>query len=68
MGFVDDKQAKELAKDLPKSDIFAVVADYQTQGRGTKGRSWMSGANNMFMTISLPMKRLPVTLTMIPLR
>lgn len=59
--------AKEI---LPtnKDNIYAVVADHQSKGRGTRGRAWISGANNLFMTISLPLNKFSISLTLIPLR
>lgn len=47
---------------------FAVVAGHQNAGRGTRGRTWLSGSNNLFMSVALRLKSIPTPLTLIPLR
>jgi len=49
-------------------DLFAVVTQLQTNGRGTRGRSWISGSKNLLMTVSVKMSTIMTPLTLIPLR
>lgn len=49
-------------------ETFAVVADHQTKGRGTRGRNWISGASNLFITISIPVSKITIPWTLVPLR
>jgi len=46
----------------------AVCAENQIVGRGTRGRDWFGAPGNVFLTVALPMARLPVPLTLVPLR
>ena len=51
------KYAQTIAQDL-ESDRKVIIADEQTDGIGTKGRSWYTGkGNNIAMTIILHTKR-----------
>ena len=51
------KYAQTIAQDL-ESDKKVIIADEQTEGIGTKGRSWYTGkGNNIAMTIILHTKR-----------
>jgi BirA family biotin operon repressor/biotin-[acetyl-CoA-carboxylase] ligase len=50
------------------SSFFAVVADQQTSGRGTSGRTWESSSGNLYLTVALPLASIPVTLTLLPLQ
>jgi biotin-[acetyl-CoA-carboxylase] ligase BirA-like protein len=50
------------------ADVFAVVADYQNQGRGTRGRTWTSASGNMYMTLVVKMDKVGIPLTLVPLR
>jgi BirA family biotin operon repressor/biotin-[acetyl-CoA-carboxylase] ligase len=50
------------------SSFFAVVADQQTAGRGTSGRTWESSSGNLYLTVALPLASIPVTLTLLPLQ
>jgi biotin-(acetyl-CoA carboxylase) ligase len=54
----------------------AVIADQQSHGRGTQGRTWESQPSdldnngegyNLFLSVAIPMKYIPVTLTLLPL-
>jgi BirA family biotin operon repressor/biotin-[acetyl-CoA-carboxylase] ligase len=46
----------------------AVIADDQTKGRGTSGRSWVSTRGNLFLTCAIPMEVIPLTkVTLLPL-
>jgi hypothetical protein len=48
--------------------LFTVVADYQSKGRGTRGRSWKYGAGNLLMTVALHRSQIPIPLHLLPLR
>jgi biotin-(acetyl-CoA carboxylase) ligase len=69
VGSTMDK-AKELARSLPAEEakMFAVRAKTQSNGRGTKGRSWASPSSNLYMTVAISTKMLPLTWGLIPLR
>ena len=58
------KEKKQSAKD----NSFAVVAGYQTNGRGTNGRAWKSGSHNLYMTIAFKLSSVPVPITLLPLK
>jgi biotin-[acetyl-CoA-carboxylase] ligase BirA-like protein len=54
-----------------------VIANQQTHGRGTHGRTWEGRAPesgregelfNLFMTLAIPMQDIPVTATLLPLQ
>lgn len=47
---------------------FVVVGDYQTAGRGTRGRSWVSTVGNLYMTVVINMSDVPLALTLTPIR
>lgn len=51
---------------VPK--IFTVVADSQTNGRGTRGRKWKHGTGNLFMTIAIHRSTLSTPVHYLPLR
>ncbi|CAM9955733.1 unnamed protein product [Phaeothamnion confervicola] len=48
--------------------VLAVAAREQLRGRGTRGRIWMGAPGNVFVTVAVPMDRLPLPLTLVPLR
>eukprot|EP01038_Epipyxis_sp_PR26KG_P004046 gene4046-5788_t len=50
------------------AQLFAVGADYQFHGRGTRGRTWLSNDKNLFMTISMKQNLVNFPLTLLPLR
>ena len=50
------------------TDLFAVVAGHQTAGKGTRGRTWVSGSGNLFLTIVIRRSSIPTPLMLIPLR
>lgn len=50
------------------TDLFAVVAGHQTAGKGTRGRTWISGYGNLFLTIVIRRSSIPTPLMLIPLR
>ena len=41
---------------VKKKEIGCIYADVQTQGRGTKGKEWVSGMGNLFGSIFFPLK------------
>jgi biotin-[acetyl-CoA-carboxylase] ligase BirA-like protein len=46
----------------------AVIADFQSNGRGTSGRTWIASPGNLYLTYCLPMDDVPVSkLTLVPL-
>lgn len=49
-------------------DVIAVVAKYQSQGRGTRGRTWKSATGNLYMTLIVKKGKVPIPLTLVPLR
>jgi biotin-[acetyl-CoA-carboxylase] ligase BirA-like protein len=63
-------QARELLKDAEyaQKESFVVVADTQSAGRGTRGRTWVSVVGNLYMTLVLNMGDVPLPLTLTPIR
>lgn len=51
-----------------EDDVFAVVAKYQNEGRGTRGRTWRSASGNLYMTLVVKRDKIPIPLTLVPLR
>lgn len=49
-------------------DVMAVAAREQLRGRGTRGRKWEGLRGNVFLTVAIPLNRVPVPLSLIPLR
>lgn len=67
--------AKDLLRDMmgaalegSKPGSFAVVANSQSKGRGTRGRTWISTVGNLFLTVVIPISDISIPLTLIPLR
>ena len=58
----------EHTADRLNDDIFAVVAKHQSNGRGTRGRTWKSANGNLYMTLVIRKSKLPIPLTLVPLR
>jgi biotin-(acetyl-CoA carboxylase) ligase len=48
--------------------MFAVVAEHQMKGRGTRGRDWISAQNNLYLTIALKRSLVNIPITLLPLR
>jgi biotin-(acetyl-CoA carboxylase) ligase len=48
--------------------MFAVAAEQQTTGRGTRGRKWESGDHNVLLTIAIKRHSLPISFQYLPLR
>lgn len=69
VGSTMDK-ARELLKqeEYAAKKTFVVVADFQTAGRGTRGRSWVSTIGNLYMTLVINMADVPLALTLTPIR
>eukprot|EP00980_Cylindrotheca_fusiformis_P031189 scaffold25947_cov127-Cylindrotheca_fusiformis.AAC.1 len=48
--------------------LVAVIANDQSNGRGTSGRSWVASPGNLYLTCAIPMHMVPMrTITMLPL-
>lgn len=62
--------AKDLIKAQGKNNykLFAVASDHQLNGRGTSGRKWVSGQQNLYLTVLVPRSMIPIPLTLTPLR
>ena len=51
-----------------ESRLLAVIADDQTKGRGTGGRSWVAKRGNLFLTCAIPAEAIPIPqITLLPL-
>ena len=61
-----DSTTNNSEEQLPK--YLAVMADRQTNGRGTSGRSWEYGAGNLYLTLCVPLGDIPVMPTLLPLQ
>ena len=61
-------EAKSRAPLAEDTLVRGIAARYQTNGRGTHGRDWLGAPGNLFLTVSLPITRVPVTLTLLPLK
>ncbi len=82
IGSTQDEVRKILQQHIaPNNKAIAVLADIQLEGRGTQGRRWEMGDivtssendhhqkdNNMYMTIGIPLDRIPITITLLPLQ
>ena len=64
----DERSNSDTVQLADDEEFLAVVADQQEAGRGTNGRTWESSAGNMYLTVALPMAKIPVMLTMLPLQ
>lgn len=53
------KYLKELIQDDKISLPCAVVADFQTDGIGSRGNSWNGVKNNLFLSFAIPLNELP---------
>jgi hypothetical protein len=45
-----------------------VVSGHQSSGKGTRGRTWVSGQGNLFLTVVLKVSAISTPLTLFPLR
>ena len=77
--YMDVSSTMDVAKDIAKErramspsteslDAFAVAAYSQSMGRGTRGRSWLSSRGNLYLTVVVKTKDIPIPLTLVPLR
>ena len=48
-------------------DCVAVVATQQSKGRGTQGRQWKAAPGNLYLTVCVPISKIPVMMTLLPL-
>ncbi|WP_310441710.1 biotin--[acetyl-CoA-carboxylase] ligase [Sulfurimonas sp.] len=53
------KYLKKLIKEEKISSSYAVVANSQTDGVGSRGNSWSGVRNNLFLSFAIPLKDLP---------
>ncbi|MFA7611537.1 MAG: biotin--[acetyl-CoA-carboxylase] ligase [Sulfurimonas sp.] len=53
------KYLKELIKENRISLPYAVVAELQTEGIGSRGNSWSGADGNLFLSFAIPLKDLP---------
>jgi BirA family biotin operon repressor/biotin-[acetyl-CoA-carboxylase] ligase len=53
------KYLKELIQDDKISLPCAVVADFQTEGIGSRGNLWSGVKNNLFLSFAIPLNELP---------
>lgn len=64
-------KAKEMIRVNPSKRMFSIIAGSQSNGRGTRGRTWLSSSavnGNLYMTVVYKMSAVPVPLTLMPLR
>ena len=76
--FDEVESTMETARELLRSDeqgctsrnLFGVLAGSQVKGRGTRGRTWLAGGGNLYLTLVLRKSALPssLPLTLVPLR
>ncbi len=53
------KYLKELVKENKISLPYAVIANSQTDGIGSRGNAWSGVKNNLFLSFAIPLKDLP---------
>jgi biotin-(acetyl-CoA carboxylase) ligase len=77
----DDEMTK-LRDDTSTSKYVTIIADHQSNGRGTQGRKWESSVKkynsitndvsvegtNLFLTVCIPFDEIPVMITLLPLQ
>lgn len=69
IGSTQDETKRFLAERDPSEDkILAVLAEKQNNGRGTQGRKWEGTPGNLYLTIAVPMDKIPVMITLLPLQ
>jgi biotin-(acetyl-CoA carboxylase) ligase len=67
----DEARAILHARDASDRErCIAVIADEQTQGRGTQGRKWEGGSRkgNLYLTIGIPFDSIRSKITLLPLQ
>lgn len=62
------EEARSLLLRENKKPFLAVSAKQQHKGRGTSGRTWTGMSGNVFLTVAIPMERIPVKITLLPLQ
>lgn len=63
---LEKRISQEDASSIPI--IIAVLADGQSKGRGTSGRSWVTTKGNLFLTCAFAVEQIPLSkITMLPL-
>ncbi|RYG95893.1 hypothetical protein EON65_55260 [archaeon] len=45
---------------MTEDKVYCIIADRQTNGRGTKGRKWLYGERNIYMTVMVHRKLVPI--------
>jgi BirA family biotin operon repressor/biotin-[acetyl-CoA-carboxylase] ligase len=63
--FANDDDEHEVSKG---HQCLAVLANVQTAGRGTQGRTWKAAPGNLYLTVAIPIQTIPVTMTLLPLQ
>jgi BirA family biotin operon repressor/biotin-[acetyl-CoA-carboxylase] ligase len=59
---------KQQESDGANNRALAVIADDQSKGRGTSGRSWVASKGNLYLTCAFLMDRIPMSkITLLPL-
>lgn len=59
-------KSEDISSSMPI--MIAVLADGQSKGRGTSGRSWVSTQGNLFLTCAFAVEQIPLSkITMLPL-
>lgn len=71
VGSTQDEAKRLIEERFGKGDeerALAILADSQTGGRGTNGRTWVATDGNLFLTCAIPMKQIPMSkITLLPL-
>lgn len=67
-----DEARRRLVSHNTTERALAILADVQLHGRGTSGRKWERGSDdasdgNLYLTVCLPMAKIPVTITLLPI-
>jgi BirA family transcriptional regulator, biotin operon repressor / biotin---[acetyl-CoA-carboxylase] ligase len=64
-----DEARRILDAGLTDNACLAVLADFQTAGRGTQGRQWQGETGNLYLTVAMPLSVIPVSpITLLPLQ
>lgn len=73
VGSTQDEARRLLrSRRVDEQQCLAVTAREQLHGRGTQGRTWEGGnkeqKGNLYLTVCIPMDRIPVRITLLPLQ
>lgn len=61
-------EVRRLLDDYRPRGSLAVVAENQSDGRGTNGRTWVATEGNLFLSVAVPMQTIPTSRwTLLPL-